>query len=72
MLGELTDELDAQDWIVSFVCAGSKNYGYRTHKGKEVCKVKGFSLNYANSQILNFDSMMDTVLNMNDPYSGLY
>ena len=72
LLGDLTDELDAQDWVVEFACMGSKNYGYRTNKGKEACKVKGFTLNYANSKILNFDSMMDTVLNMNDPYSALY
>lgn len=50
-LGELTNELKKDDWITEFVCNGPKNYAYRTHKGKEVCKVKGFSLNYINSTI---------------------
>lgn len=43
-LGELTNELSEDDWITEFVCNGPKNYAYKTYKGKEVCKVKGFSI----------------------------
>ena len=36
-LGELTNELDDNDWIVTFVSAGPKNYAYKTHQGKTCC-----------------------------------
>lgn len=71
-LGDLTDELDEGDSITEIVIAGPKNYAFKTAKGKEVCKVKGFSLNYANSEILNFESMKDTVFNRGDPEMGRY
>ncbi|KAK3107774.1 hypothetical protein FSP39_021983 [Pinctada imbricata] len=72
-LGELTDELGGvEEWIETLIVCGPKNYAYRTNRDKEVCKVKGFSLNYGNSQILNFESMQDAVLNRNDPFTGLY
>lgn len=71
-LGELTDELTQGDWITEFVCNGPKNYAYQTHQGKRVCKVKGFSLNYANSQILNLESMRDAMFNRDDPTAGTY
>ncbi|XP_041366927.1 uncharacterized protein LOC121381654 [Gigantopelta aegis] len=60
-LGELTDELDGQ-FITEFVSGGPKNYGYRTNKGSEVCKVRGFSLNYANAQLINFEAIREIVL----------
>ena len=37
-LAELTNELDDNDWIVTFVSAGPKNYAYKTHQGKTCCK----------------------------------
>ena len=59
-LGDLTDELDG-DFIVEFVSAGPKNYSYKTNSGKYACKVKGFSLNFQNSLIVNFNSMKEEV-----------
>jgi hypothetical protein len=59
-LGELTDELEG-DYITEFVSTGPKSYAYMTNKGKEVCKVKGFTLNYTNSNIINFDSIKNMV-----------
>ena len=56
MLGELTDELDG-DHIVQWVASGPKSYSYLTSKGKAVCKVKGFTLNHENSQVINMDGM---------------
>jgi len=56
-LGDLTNELDSDEHIVEFVSAGPKNYSYRTSKGQEVCKVRGFSLNFANSQLINFEAI---------------
>ena len=59
-LGDLTDELDG-DYIVTFVSGGPKNYSYETNAGKKVCKVRGFTLNHANSLTINFDVMKDMV-----------
>ena len=35
----------------------AKNYTYKLNTGEVVCKVRGFSLNYKASQIINFESM---------------
>ena len=50
-LGDLTDELEG-DHITKWCGTGPKSYAYETNKGKIVCKVKGFTLNYKNSQKL--------------------
>lgn len=71
-LGELTNELEEGDWITEFVCNGPKNYAYQTQNGKSVCKVKGFSLNYNNSKIINLESMRDAMFNREDPRTGNY
>ena len=60
-LGELTNELDDNDWIVVFVSAGPKNYAYKTHRGKTCCKVRGITLNFRASEKVNFESMVDLV-----------
>ena len=72
-LGDLTDELTCKDvgclgceeghWIVDFVSCGAKNYAYRLNTGQVVCKVRGFSLNYSASQIINLDSMKKALIN---------
>ena len=59
-LGDLTDELDGHH-IVEFVSAGPKNYAYRLENGQCCCKVKGFTLNYTNSALINFDTMRNEV-----------
>lgn len=68
-LGELTDELDCKSlgckrsscegshFIEEFVSCGPKNYAYVLNTGEGFCKVRGFSLNYANSRIINFEAM---------------
>ena len=60
-LGELTNELDDNDWIVTFVSAGPKNYAYKTHRGKTCCKVRGITLNFRACEKVNFESMVDLV-----------
>ena len=60
-LGDLTDELEG-DHITEWRGTGPKSYAYKTSKGKVVCKVKGFTLNYQNSQKINgevMDSLME-------------
>lgn len=73
-LGDLTDELvcyGSDSYIIEFVCGGPKNYAYKvytpsTNTINEVCKVKGFTLNYANSRIINFHAMKNLILNNNN------
>ena len=70
-LGQLTNELSCKElgcvgceeghWITEFVSCGPKNYSFKLNSGQIICKVRGFSLNYRNSQIVNFESMKDTL-----------
>jgi len=60
-LGELTDELDQDQWITEYCSTGPKSYAYTTNTGKNTCKVKGFTLNHRNSEILNKDTMLEIV-----------
>ena len=61
-LGEFTNELDDDDYIVEFVSAGPKNYGYKTKNGKVECKVRGFRLNSEGKTQLNYHVMRQNVL----------
>ena len=70
-LGDLTNEITCKEvgckgcldghWIAEFISCGPKNYTYKLNTGQICCKVRGFSLNYRNSQIINFQSMKDTL-----------
>ena len=71
-LGQLTDELECKEigclgcseghWIVEFVSCGAKNYAYKLNTGEVVCKVRGFSLNFSASQVVNLDSMKKALM----------
>jgi hypothetical protein len=56
------------DEIISeVVCAGPKNYAYRTVNTKTAecktgCKVRGITLNYHASQLVNFAKMKEMIL----------
>jgi len=66
-LDDFKDELGG-DPIVEFVSGGAKNYGYLTRSGKTECKVRGFSLNYAALQKLNYQTMKENILKeLDDP-----
>ena len=65
-LGQLTNELEADNHIVSFVSGGPKNYGYQLAKPDKSsnlthCKVRGITLNYRNHFLVNFDTMSQMV-----------
>ena len=62
-LGELTNELQDGDHITEFVSTGPKAYAYKTLFGHTSTKLKGFTLNYTNSQQVNFASMKSLVEN---------
>ncbi|XP_054280097.1 uncharacterized protein LOC128998123 [Macrosteles quadrilineatus] len=70
-LGDMTDEL-AKDYgpgsfIVEFCSGGPKTYGYIvyssvTNEYREVCKIKGITLNLSASRKLNFSSLKAMIL----------
>ena len=66
-LGEMTDELDG-DVITKFVSGGAKHYGYVTrviddeHPSKTVCKVRGFTLDVRDMEVLNYASMKKNIV----------
>jgi hypothetical protein len=70
-LGQMTSELKANEFISEVVCAGPKNYAYKTINSltgdsKTVCKVRGITLNYNASLLVNFSKMKDMILARND------
>jgi hypothetical protein len=70
-LGDLTDEITPKHgsgaFITQFVCGGPKNYAYKVSDGKTHCKIRGFTLNYKNSLVLNFDSLKHICKYVNTP-----
>ena len=60
-VGGMTDELGGSH-ITEYVSNGPKNYAIRTADGKQIVKVKGFTLNYVASNQLNFDVMKDMAI----------
>jgi hypothetical protein len=67
----MTSELKQGFHIDEFVSGGPKNYAYRTIKpatGEHdtVCKVRGITLNYSASRLVNFGVMRDMILGGNE------
>ena len=61
-LGAMTSELKPNEIISEFVSGGPKNYAYKTFKyvtevEKTVYKVRGITLNYNASQLVNFEKI---------------
>ena len=68
-LCSMRNELQPGEFIGEFVSGGPKNYAYsvvnRTDTAKTaktVCKVRGITLNYSTSQLVNFDVIRDMIL----------
>ncbi len=57
-LGELTNELDADDNITEFATTGPKSYSFKTVKNKVTLKAKGVMLHSSNAQIITLESMI--------------
>jgi hypothetical protein len=60
-LGDLTNELDLDEWITEYVALAPKSYAYKTSTGKTSCKVKGFCLNHETSNLINFETMKEQI-----------
>jgi hypothetical protein len=74
-LGNLTDELEefgSGSFIEEFVSGGPKNYAFMvfcpaTGKRTSKYKVKGITLNYNNSEVVNFTSLRNIILEDDTP-----
>jgi len=69
-LDTMTSELKTYEIISEFVSGGPKNYAYKTLNSvtraeKTVCKVRGITLNYKDSQLVNFERIKDMILKGN-------
>jgi hypothetical protein len=67
----MTSEMQPDQYIEKFVSGGPKNYAYvmvDRAKGcrKTVYKVRGITLNYSVSQLLNFDLIKNMVLDADE------
>jgi hypothetical protein len=64
----MTDELKPGEYIDGFVFGGPKNYAYKIHnrdvtkEPKTACKVRGITLNYHASRLVNFDVIRRMIL----------
>jgi hypothetical protein len=65
-LGDMQSELKRGEYIEEFVCSGPKNYAYRVVSDRDavktVCEVRGITLNYDDSKLVNFDVIRKIVL----------
>ena len=66
-LGDLTNELDDDDYITSFISGGPKNYSYQTKKGKSDTKIRGITMTHSTSQKLTHDVIRELVRLYCDP-----
>jgi hypothetical protein len=67
----MQSELKKGEIILEVVCAGPKIYAYKTYnsatgESKTVCKVRGITLNYSASQLVNFEKIKDMILSKKD------
>ena len=70
-LGQIQSELKEDEIIVEVVCAGPKNYAYKTYnsatgESKTDCKVRGITLNYSASQLVNFAKIKEMIFSKDD------
>ena len=71
-LGDLTSELGHGEFITTFCSTGPKSYAYTTNKGNKVCKVKGITLNFRNSLIINKETMYNIVHDVIEDVNVVY
>ena len=61
-LGQFENELDVGEYIIEIAVGGAKSYVYKTNTGKIVIRLKGITLDRANSNIFTFEKLKDMVL----------
>lgn len=69
-MGELTNELDRDEYIETFVTCGPKTYAYCTNKGNVCLKIKGFSLGNVAKEAFKITNLKQLVLAFVETYAG--
>jgi hypothetical protein len=67
-LGAVTSELAPKSQITEFVSGGPKNYAFKTivsvtGANNTTCKIRGLTLNFSASQVVNFEKLRNMILN---------
>jgi DNA polymerase type B, organellar and viral len=62
LLGDLSNELAADEYITEFVSTGPKSYAYRCSNDKQVLKVKGITMDGLASQQLTMEHMTSLIV----------
>jgi len=60
-LGEFSSELESDEYIIEFVSTGAKCRAHETNKGRRETIIKGFTLNFNTSLIVNLKTMKEMV-----------
>jgi hypothetical protein len=68
----MTSELAPNSQITEFVSAGPKIYAFKTIDSvtgatNTTCKIRGLTLNFSASKVVNFEKMRDMILNKDSP-----
>jgi hypothetical protein len=71
-VGDMVSELKPGEHVTEFVGAGAKNYAYiivnsATGETKTVCKVRGVTINYSPSHLVNFGVIKKMILERKTP-----
>lgn len=61
-LGDMTNELQVNEFITEWISAGPKQYGYKTNFGNICIKIRGFTLSHQNALRLTFEKLRSMVI----------
>ena len=74
-LGDITSELRPSKFISEFAGGVPKNYAYKVMTDgtgmKTLCKVRGITLNYNASKLVNFERFKDIIFRSGDEYQTI-
>jgi hypothetical protein len=70
-LGEMKNELDADDYITHFVSGGPKNYAFITKKSVVTVKIKGFTIHVLNATEITFENLKTLVIKYSEEMDDL-
>ena len=61
-LGQWEYDLKKDEWIDEMIIGGAKSYAYKTNKGKIEMRLKGITLDHANSLKISYEAFKKTIL----------
>ena len=73
--GDMQSELKPSEFIIEFTLGSSKYYAYRlitNEVEKTVCKVRGITLNYHTSKLVNFEVIKAMILGQGESFVNVH